>query len=207
MAIDDTIDLAVTARPGLATIYDVKPLLRDDGTLLFTVAWRNFITNETFPGTGLVAIDTATDRVASFTISDRCQGVTWLATAADGTLYAATTPYYAALRHRDLEAPPLGARDRADSAIALDDATGAIDCIGVWKRRATVAVVRCRIIQHHDLEWHRAARAQPRRGWISCPHVRDPDNLSRAIRAHVRSRGQAPTRAPTWLGKTHLDSG
>ncbi|HTU61472.1 MAG TPA: hypothetical protein VMF89_23615, partial [Polyangiales bacterium] len=94
MEIEGEIDLSVTFKKDLTTIYDLKPLLRDDGTLLFPVTGRNFETDETFSATGLVVIDTDSDKVLSYVEDERCQGITWSALTSEGDLYAATSPYY-----------------------------------------------------------------------------------------------------------------
>lgn len=105
MTVDGTIDLAVTAKTNLTTIFALKPLLRADGTLLFPVTWRNFETDDTYSGTGLVVVDTATDTLRKYTESAACQGVTWSAITSDGTLYAATTPFYAVLQRVNGKGP------------------------------------------------------------------------------------------------------
>jgi hypothetical protein len=116
MEIEGEIDLSMTFKDNLTTIYDVKPLLRGDGTLLFPVAWRNFETDATFPGTGLVVIDTAIDEVASYVEDERCQGITWSAVTPDGDLYAGTSPYYSVLQRVTGDGPePCVLRVRAAS--------------------------------------------------------------------------------------------
>ena len=91
MVVTGSIPLPETARDGYLALYGYAPILRGK-SLLFSVGWFDWEENDSVLGeTGLVRIDTETDRVAGVEVDERCGGVTQPVTTASGDTYLASS--------------------------------------------------------------------------------------------------------------------
>lgn len=87
MTISGTISLTQTNRDGFLSLFSYTPIVRGS-QLLFSVGWFDWNTNDSVRGeTGLVAIDTTTDQVTSFTTDNRCGGITTGFEVGNGDFY------------------------------------------------------------------------------------------------------------------------
>lgn len=87
METEGTIALPETVREGFLSYYSLSALVRGD-KLLFSVGWFDWENEDTIlPETGLVELDTKTDKVVSFETDDRCGGITQALETDSGDTY------------------------------------------------------------------------------------------------------------------------
>lgn len=115
MTVSGSIPLPETSRDGFISLYGYTPVMRGD-QLLFTVGWFDWGSNDSVrPETGLVVIDTTTDRLARFDIDTRCGGVTQAIATGSGDVYLVSSALAgAAFRLGRLATEPCALRIRAD---------------------------------------------------------------------------------------------
>ncbi|HKP59662.1 MAG TPA: DUF4374 domain-containing protein [Polyangiales bacterium] len=99
MEVLGTIPLPETEREGYLSYYSLSAVVRGD-KLLFSVGWFDWETNDTVLGeTGLVELDTKTDKVSKYEVDERCGGVTQALEAGSGEIYLISSAL-AAATHR-----------------------------------------------------------------------------------------------------------
>ncbi len=87
MVVEGTVALPGTERDGYLSVYSYTPLLRD-GKLLFSVGWFDWEKNDAVLGeTGLVVLDTATDKLVRVDVDKRCGGITQPVIMSSGDTY------------------------------------------------------------------------------------------------------------------------
>jgi hypothetical protein len=98
MEITGTIALPETARDGFLSLYSYTPIVRGD-RLLFSVGWFDWNTSDAvLGGTGLVVIDTRSDRVERFDVDPRCGGISEAIVTASGDAYHVSSALAGAAR-------------------------------------------------------------------------------------------------------------
>jgi hypothetical protein len=86
MKVLGTVALPDTVRPGYLPVYSYD-FVKRDGKVLFTVGWFDYDNDKILPETGLVVLDTATDRALRTDVDKRCAGITQPVTLASGDTY------------------------------------------------------------------------------------------------------------------------
>ena len=116
MAVDGVIEIPQAHREGFLALYGYTPIFRDD-QLLFTVGWFDWEENDSILGeTGLVVIDTASDRVERFDVDTRCGGITTGVVTDSGDAYFVSSAMAgAAYRLGRLSTSPCALRVGAES--------------------------------------------------------------------------------------------
>lgn len=117
MRVLGSIALPETRREGYLSLYGYAPIWRG-GELLISVGWFDWDVNDSvLPETGLVVLDTATDRVLRVDVDTRCGGVTWPVAGASGETYLVSSALAgAAHRLGRLSTAPCALRIPADES-------------------------------------------------------------------------------------------
>ncbi len=87
MRVEGSVPLPETGRDGYLSLYGYAPIFRD-GKLLISVGWFDWDEGDRVLGeTGLLVLDTTSDRVLRFDVESSCGGVTQPITLASGDTY------------------------------------------------------------------------------------------------------------------------
>jgi hypothetical protein len=111
MTVEGSVPLPETAREGYLSLYGYAPIFRD-GKLLISVGWFDWEEGDRVLGeTGLLVLDTASDRVLRFDVETSCGGVTQPVTLDSGDTYLVSSALAgAAHRLGRLSTPPCALR-------------------------------------------------------------------------------------------------
>ncbi len=122
MEITGEVDLGQTGREGFLSLYSYAHLERGSD-LLFSVAWVDWNETDSILGeTGLVVLDTETEKVSKFEVDARCGGITTPVETSSGDVYFVSSALAAAAHRLDrLDTAPCALRVRAgDDAFDAD---------------------------------------------------------------------------------------
>lgn len=131
MTVEGKIALPDTRREGFLALYSYSAVKRGD-KLIFSVGWFDWDNDKVLPETGLVVLDTKTDKVSRFDVDDRCGGITTPVTLDSGDTYYVSSALNAAANFVKRQAAKpcalriLAGKDEfdADYAVELSDITG-----------------------------------------------------------------------------------
>ena len=95
MTVEGEVKLPDTIREGYLALYSYSAIKQGD-KLIFSVGWFDWENDKVLPETGLVVLNTKTDKVDRFDVDDRCGGVTTPHTLKSGDTYYVSSALNAA---------------------------------------------------------------------------------------------------------------
>lgn len=125
MTVEGKIALPETERKGYLALYSYSAVKRGN-KLIFSVGWFDWDNDKVLPETGLVVLDTDTDKVARFDVDSRCGGITTPVTLDSGDTYYVSSALNGATKFVKREAAVpcalrvLAGQDKFDANYALE---------------------------------------------------------------------------------------